>query len=225
MNRYGRIAFAAAIAATGTVHAASAQLPGIPYGPVNTGLGINVAADYGKPDSAMTRVSGGGSAWGLTGGLGIANLGISASYGGFTPKGAGSQNTFAGAIGMKLFGGGLTPVQIGAQVGASHISSSGGAVSSTNNFMPGAWVKISPPLFPLKPWGHAYYLMSNNPLATGTTTKNEVRFAVGANFNLLLGLGVHAAYDWGDKSGKTWGVGAHMNFRVPSLGVPGVPGI
>jgi hypothetical protein len=206
------------------VQVASAQLPGIPNGPVMTGLGINVAANYGKPTNSGAT----GSAWGVMGGLGLANLGISASFGGLTPSsGASSQTTFAGAIGMKLFGGGLTPVTIGAQVGASHISSSGGAISSTNNVMPGGWVKVSPPLFPLRPWGQVYELISNNPVATGSTTKNETRIVVGADFNLLLGLGVHAGYDFGtgSNSSKFWGVGAHMTFRVPSLGVPGVPGI
>jgi len=224
MKRFGWKVLTAAAAVPLTVQALCAQLPGIPYGPVATGLGINVAADYGK----QTSVPAGGtgvSSWALTGGLGIANIGLSASFGGIKPSGGSNQSTFGGRAGMKLFGGGLTPVTVGAQVGFSHISSSGGAVSSTNNVMPGAWVKVSPPLFPLKPWGHVYDLISNNPISTGSTTKSEIRFAIGADFNLLLGLGVHAGYDWGDKSGKFWGVGAHMNFRVPSLGVPGVPGI
>src|SRR5262249_8167353 len=108
MTRIGRTALAA-LAAITTVPVAKAQLPGIPYYPVNTGLGINVAADYGKPTGAGTA----GHGWGLTGGLGLSSFGLSASFGG-SDAGAGSQTTFAGAVGMKLFGGGLTPVQIGA---------------------------------------------------------------------------------------------------------------
>jgi hypothetical protein len=48
---------------------------------------------------------------------------------------------------------------------------------------------------------------------------NEFRATIGADFNLLLGLGFHAAYDIGTASGsgKTWGVGAHFNFRLPVL--------
>ena len=216
MKRLGWKVLAAAATVPLTVQVASAQLPGIPYGPVNTGLGINVAADYGKP------TSGGGSAWGLTGGLGVSNLGISASYGSWSPPVGSSQSAFAGMIGMKLFGGGLTPVTIGAQVGGSYMSVSG---TSTAIVMPAAWVKVSPPLFPLKPWGQVYDAISNQANATGS--KSEVRYAIGANFNLLLGFGVHAAYDASTKSGGAnfWGVGVHMNFRVPSLGVPGVPGI
>jgi hypothetical protein len=221
MNRYARIALAAAVAAAGTAHAASAQLPVIPYGPVNTGLGINVSADYAKPTGSGAT----GSAWGLSAGLGLSRLGISASFGGLTGGGT-NLTTFGGMAGLKLFGGGLTPVEIGAQVGANVIGSytvGVTTVSSTTNILPGAWVKINPPLFPLKPWVQVYDLISNQPF-TASGGKSEVRFAVGANFNLLLGLGVHAGYDFGSGTGsaKSWGIGAHMNFRVPSLGVPGM---
>jgi hypothetical protein len=88
-------------------------------------------------------------------------------------------------------------------------------------FMPGAFVRLSPPLFPLKPWAQVYYMTGSNV----PDPAKEVRFAVGADFNLLLGLGLHAGYDWGNEGGSTWGVGAHFTFRVPGLGVPGVPGM
>lgn len=217
MKRFGMTALAAMAALT-TVQAAQAQLPGIPYQPVNTGLGLNIAGDYGK-----SNVSGSGSALGLTAGIGVSNLGLQASVGTITPVSGGSSNTtFAGAAGLKLFGGGLTPVEIGAQLGASHQSVSG---TSTNTIEPAAWVKVSPPLFPLKPWGQVYYVAGS--CGTGCTFPTDTRVTVGANFNLLLGLGVHAGYDFGTKSGDAnyWGIGAHINIRVPSLGVPGVPGM
>jgi len=210
MNRYGRIALAAVVAAAGTVHAASAQLPGIPYGPINTGLGVNVAADYGKP------TSGGGSAWGLTGGLGMSRFGVSASFGSQTAGGAGatSQTTFAGAAGLKLFGGGLSPVTIGAQVGVGRLSAPS-PLSATTLVLPAAWVKVSPPLFPLKPYAQVYYVTGS--CGSGCSVQKDTRVTIGANFNMLLGLGVHGAYDFGTASGagKGWGVGAHFNFRMP----------
>ena len=45
----------------------------------------------------------------------------------------------------------------------------------------------------------------------------EFRATVGTDFNLMLGLGVHAAYDFGTGTNTQngWGVGAHFNFRVP----------
>jgi hypothetical protein len=219
MKRFGWKVLTAAVAVPLTVQVASAQLPVIPYGPVNTGLGINVAADYGK----LTGTGASGSAWGLSAGLGLSRLGISASFGSLSPGGgASSLTTFAGMAGLKLFGGGLTPVEIGAQIGANVIGSTP-TQSSTTNVLPGAWIKINPPLFPLRPWAQVYDQISNQ-VFTASGKKSEVRIAVGASFNLFMGLGVHAGYDFGTGTGsaKSWGIGAHMNFRVPSLGVPGV---
>lgn len=206
-----------AIALVATVRTAAAQLPGIPYGPVETGLGISVAADYGKPDNA----SGGGTAYGLTGGIGFSRFGLSASVGAINPAGnaLGSTTSFGGRFGMKLIGGGLNPISLGLQIGGSSTSDIGTGGNNRTTIQPGAWVKVSPPLLPLKPWGQVYYLAGSN------LPKKEVRFTVGANFNLLLGLGIHGAYDWGQDTGKFWGIGAHFTFRVPGLGVPGVPGM
>ncbi len=210
MKRLASLAVVAALTAAGS--RAMAQLPGIPYQPVETGTGISIAADYGKPDNK----SGGGSAYGLTGGLGLGRFGVSASVGAVKPSGFSSQTSFGGRLGLKLVGGGLVPLQIGVQVGASSTKYSSPLAPSVTQtlLLPGAYVKISPPLFPLKPFGMVYYQTGNNGIS------KEARFTVGTNFNLLLGLGLHAAYDTG-KSGSAWGVGAHFNFRVP--GLPGVP--
>jgi hypothetical protein len=208
MKRFGLTALAATLATAATVQVATAQLPGIPYGPVNTGTGISVAADFGKP------TSGGGSAMGVSGGLGFSSFGISASVGSLKPSGGSSITTFAGMAGMKLIGGGLLPLTIGAQVGGYHYSLAGAGITAV---MPGVWIKVTPPLFPLKPWAQVYY--QTGSCGAGCTFNNEARITIGANFNLLLGLGLHAGYDMGTKSGslKGWGVGAHFNFRVPSL--------
>ena len=214
MKRIGSVAVAAVLV-TATARAAVAQLPGIPYGPVETGTGISVAADYAKPDNKL----GGGSAYGVTGGIGFSNFGLSASVGAAKPTGFSAQTSFGGRLGMKLFGGGLNPLTVGVQVGVGSVKFTGvGGSTTTTAFLPAAFVRLSPPLFPLKPYGVAYYQTGNNGIT------KEARFTVGANFNLLLGLGVHGAYDWGN-SGSTWGVGAHFNFHVPGLGVPGVPGM
>ena len=213
MKRIGSVAVAAVLL-TATARMAAAQLPGYPYQPVETGTGISVAADYGRPEGS------GASAYGLTGGLGVSNFGISASVGAVKAgNGLPSQTSIGGRLGMKLFGGGLNPITIGVQVGAASVKDlSGLTTTRTTMVLPAAFVRVSPPLFPLKPWGTVSYVTGSN------VGKKEVRFTVGANFNLLLGLGVHGGYDWGD-SGHTWGVGAHFTFHVPGLGVPGVPGM
>jgi hypothetical protein len=223
MNRIGTFAVSAVLMAA-AARTAAAQLTGIPYSPVETGTGISIAADYGKPDNK----AGGGSAYAVTGGIGFSSFGLSASVGAIKPSGSTSAATqFGGRLGMKLFGGGLMPVTIGAQIGAAHLKITGvGGSFTTTTILPSVFVRVSPPLFPLKPWGNVYYLTGSCSTTSGTcTVEKEVRFAVGVNFNLLLGLGVHAGYDWGNKNGNSWGVGAHFSFHVPGLGVPGVPGM
>ncbi len=212
MKRIGSALVLSTLVTAASAGALSAQLPGIPYYPIETGLGVSVAADYGKPE-------GGGSAYGAAGGIGFSRFGLSAAAGVFDAGGVvGNATSVGGRVGLKLFGGGLNPVSVGAQVGVSSTSDIGTGGNRLTRVLPGAWVKVSPPLFPLKPFGQVYYVGGSN------VTNKEARFAVGANFNLLLGLGFHGAYDWGD-SGYVWGVGAHINLRVPSLGVPGVPGM
>ena len=214
MKRFGTVAALVAAAALSGAAAAHAQLPGMPNQPVETGLGISLSADYAQPDNDL----GGGSAYGVSGGIGFSRFGISASVGSWNPDAAavGAEVTYAGRLGMKLIGGGLNPLTVGAQVGVSSVAFDFGAGSERATAInPGLWAKLNPPLFPLKPWAHVYYQTGNS------NVDDEVRIAAGANFNLLLGFGVHAGYDWGD-SGATWGVGAHFNFRVPGLGVPGM---
>lgn len=203
MKRTGQLAMVAILTAM-AAGAAEAQLLGIPYYPTPTGTGVSASADYGNPD-------GPGSAVGLTGGIGFGRFGITAGAGrvDFGGPGSNTEITLGATAGMKLFGGGLNPLSVGAQVGAGTVSI-GGARQTW--FMPGVNVALSPPLFPLKPFGVAYYTMGD--------AQEELHLSVGANFNLLLGLGFHAAYDWADEAGATWGVGAHFNFRLP--GLPGM---
>ncbi len=214
MRRIGVLAVvgAAAVAAVGSD--ATAQVLGIPYYPTATGTGVSVAADYGNPEGAGQSVA-------LTAGLGISRLGFSATVGTFDPGGTIDREIlYGGTAAMKLFGGGLNPVTIGVQAGVgrtevlSPVAGNPTRTVANTDFPVGATVRVSPPLFPLKPFGVAYYRFGDSV--------EEFRVTVGANFNLILGLGVHGAYDWGD-SGYTWGVGAHINLRLP--GLPGVPGM
>jgi len=218
MNRTGSMVVLAVVSSV-AAGSATAQLPGIPYGPVQTGLGLSISADYGKPNDD----AGGGSAYGVTAGLGFSRFGISASLGAWDPDAVTDAGiSYAGRLGMKLFGGGLNPLTVGAQVAVSSVSLDFGGVTGDQRqtaFLPGVFARINPPLFPLKPWANVYYVTGDN------VSFEEVRVAAGLDFNLLLGFGVHAGYDWGNDGGSTLGVGAHFTFRVPGLGVPGVPGM
>lgn len=211
MMRMTQVALVAAL--TCAAGAAQAQVLGIPFYPTPTGTGASAAADYGDPDGT-------GKSLALTGGLGLGRLGFTATVGTFDAGGAFDRTVLFGATaGMKLFGGGLNPISIGAQVGYGRAETPAPIFGNPNNMattssLPvGINIGVSPPLFPLKPFAVAYYQLSDDGAG------REARVTIGANFNLLLGLGFHGAYDAGD-SGNTWGVGAHFNFRMP--GLPGM---
>jgi hypothetical protein len=177
--------------------AARAQIVGLPFYPTPTGLGVMVSADYANPDGPGTVVA-------LRGGAGFGPLGATAVVGQFRMSG-GNENTFGATAAMKVFGGGLVPVTISAQAGFGTMKMG----TTTVTTMPvGVAVRASVPLFPLKPFAVGYYMLGNDQVT------KEFRATIGADFNLLLGLGAHAAYDWG-KDAKSWAVGAHFNFRLP----------
>jgi len=206
MRRIGSAAAVALALLGAAVRPAMAQsLSGVPLGVAPSGTGINLGVDYGSPDDTY----GGGSAYGLTGGIGFSRFGVAASFGSLDPNNFTKTAAYGAMVGMRLIGGGLNPLAIGAQAGGAHAEV--GAITTTT-YNAGASVRFSPPLFPLKPWGLVYYAMSDN-----SSAKDEVRMSVGLDFNLLLGLGVHAAYDWGNDGGATWGIGAHFKFGVPGM--------
>lgn len=207
MRRIGSAAAVALVLLGAAARPAAAQsLRGVPLGVAPSGTGINLGVDYGSPDNDY---DGGGTAYGVTGGVGFSRFGIAASVGSIDPDNFNKASSYGAMVGMRLIGGGLNPLAIGAQAGGTH-AEVGGITTTTYNA--GASVRFSPPLFPLKPWGVAYYAMSDND-----AMKDEVRMTLGLDFNLMLGLGVHAAYDWGNDGGATWGIGAHFKFGVPGM--------
>lgn len=199
MRRIGSAAAVALVLLAAGRPAAAQILNGVPLGTAPSGTGIVLGVDYGNPDH-------GDAAYGLTGGVGFSRFGIAASVGSLDLGNASNATNYGGMVGMRLIGGGLNPLAIGAQAGVLSTDLSAGSLTSYNA---GANVRFSPPLFPLKPWGVVYYSMPKD-------ASSELRFSAGVDFNLVLGLGLHAAYDWGD-SGHTWGVGAHFKFGVPGM--------
>jgi hypothetical protein len=199
--------FAAAVVLSLTATAAQAQLPGLPFYPTPTGMGVMAAADYAHPGTSQTLYA-------VRGGIGFGPFGVSAAVGQFKYSGIKANITYGATVAMKLFGGGLVPVSITAQAGASQLKSPSFPLipSTTTTYVPiGVAVRANLPLFPLKPFAVGYYTIGSSDVL------KEFRATIGADFNLLLGLGVHAAYDFG--TGKNtqngWGIGAHFNFRMP----------
>ena len=200
-QRIGVALAAALVVAFAGARESSAQMViGVPVYVVPSGTGIFASADLGRAGSNNT--------YALTGGLGLSRLGVEVSVGSTKLDVLGTKVAFGGMVGAQLFGGGLNPISIGVQAGYSQLSAAG---TTFKSYLGGATVRVSPPLFPLKPFGVVYYQGSKD-----VGGKREVRVSVGADFNLILGLGVHAAYDWGD-SGHLWGVGAHLKFSLPGM--------
>ena len=203
--------FAAAVVMVLGAQAARAQVPGLPFYPTPTGTGVMASADYAHPGTSQTLYA-------IRGGAGFGPFGATAVVGQYKVTGLSTQTAYGASVAMKLFGGGLLPVSIAAQAGVGQVKTTItvpllGSVSQTQTAIPvGAAIRANVPLFPLKPFAVGYYVL-------GSHVKQEFRVSIGADFNVFLGLGVHAAYDMGAATGsaKSWGVGAHFNFRLPVM--------
>ncbi|MGD0483336.1 MAG: hypothetical protein ABSB58_01640 [Gemmatimonadales bacterium] len=193
--------FAAVVVLSLAGAAARAQVPGLPFYPTPTGMGILASADYAIPASHETMLA-------LRGGIGFGPFGATAVVGQYKVTGLTSQIAYGASAAMKVFGGGMLPVSITVQGGVGQVKNPF-LTTTTVTYVPvGAAVRANLPLFPIKPFAVGYYVLGSN-------VKKEFRLTVGADFNILLGLGVHAAYDMG--SANTWGIGAHFNFRMPVM--------
>lgn len=200
--------FAAAAVLLLGAQVARAQLPGMPFYPTPTGMGVMVAADYVHPGSSQNLYA-------VRGGLGLGPLGFTAAVGSYKPSGASAEIEYGATAAMKVFGGGLLPVSITAQAGFGQlrVKTPLGSTTTTTYMPVGAAVRANVPLFPLKPFAVGYYTLGSSGVL------KEFRATLGADFNILLGLGAHAAYDLGTGTNTQngWAVGAHFNFRLPVM--------
>lgn len=221
MRRIGRLTIAAALPLVGLATAARAQLSGIPvyYNP-RGGVGIGVAGDLGFPNDS----AGGGTAYGVSGSLGTGPLTLTGMVGSRRFKRGSAQASFGGNASLRLLGGGFLPAAVAVQAGYGTIKVGGEDIST---IPVGLGVSFDPPLFPLKPWIAPRWEFTRGPGATGSVVNaSSFRVSAGVAFNLLLGLGVHAAVDWGQVPAKfkaskpsalVIGVGAHFNFHLPLM--------
>jgi len=219
MRRVGRVMIAAALPLVAGATAARAQLAGIPvYFNPSGGTGVGVAANLGFPD----KNSGGGTAYGVAGSIGAGPVTLTGTVGAWSPKSFSAQTSLGADLAYKVFGGGLLPLAVGVQAGIGQVKAPvSDSTTATRTTIPvGVGISLDVPLFPLKPW----IAPRVEFVSGGGVTASSFRVSAGVNFNLLLGLGVHAAVDWGKVPSKLnpatpnsliWGVGAHFNFHVP----------
>jgi hypothetical protein len=219
MRCIGRLTLAAALPLVGLATAARAQLSGIPvYFNPRGGAGVGVAGDLGFPNDK----AGGGTAYGVSGSLGTGALTVTAMVGSRSFTGISAQPSYGGNASLRLLGGGFLPAAVAVQAGFGTVKAAG---VRTNTIPVGLGVSFDPPMFPLKPWIAPRWEFTNvTGLPTGNVSASGFRVSAGVNFNLLLGLGVHAAVDWGQVPSKldpakpstlVIGVGAHFSFRMP----------
>jgi hypothetical protein len=221
MRRIGRVMIAAALPLVAGATAASAQLAGIPvYFHPRGGTGLGVAADLGFPNTN----AGGGTAYGVAGSLGAGPLTVTGMVGAWKGTGFSSaQTSYGGDVAYRLFGGGLLPVSVAVQAGYGAVKTPVPLSTSTvtvTTIPVGVGFGLTLGPFPLKPWIAPRIDFTSVSGGGGSTSTFHV--SGGVDYNLLLGLGVHAAADWGKikgstKSALTFGVGAHFNLRVPGM--------
>jgi opacity protein-like surface antigen len=201
----------------------AAQVRGLPV--YNSGVprGIGLYGDVGFPNDA----AGGGHAFGATGRLGLGFVGVTATLAAFNPKGPEGSKTSVGATGnLRVFGGPLVPLSVTLQAGVGYAESDESATTGEDvdewriPIGVGFALTIPNPVLAIKPWLAPRIDIIR--LSGGGSSNTDTRFGLsgGVEFNLLSGLGLHAAYDYvnGDAGNPgIFAIGAHYIFRVPGL--------
>ena len=212
------IVIAAALAAL----PAAAQVPGLPVYNQGVPRGIGIYGDVGFPND----VSGGGTAYGVSGRALFGFVGVTAIVSTYNPDGPVESHTSVGATGnLRLFGGPLVPLTVTLQAGAGY-SKIDEAKDYRFPIGLGFALTIPNPVLAIRPWLAPRIDIARIEVAgTGGApdvynTDTNFGLSGGVELNLLNGLGLQAAYDrvFGNGSDPSvFGIGAHYNFRVPGL--------
>ena len=213
------------VGATVGASRAGAQVLGIPV--YNSGIarGIGLYGDVGFPNAAAGK----GTALGLTGRAGFGPLGVTAIVSTFNPDGPAGSVTSVGATGnFRVFGGPLVPLSVTLQGGVGYakpdrlLPNDDVDEVSVLHFPVGVGfaLTIPNPVLAIKPWLAPRVDVTRTK--TNGVSETDTKFALsgGLEFNLLSGLGLHAAYDYrtgGSRHPGVFGIGAHYTFRVSGL--------
>jgi len=193
---------------------AAAQWAGMPvWNNPKGGTGITISGDYGKPDNN----SGGGSAFGARGSLGLGNLTLTAGLDSYKPSGGTSATSVGGNVGFRVIGGSLIPIAVNLQGGAASTSASGNTLTTAIAAV-GVSVNLPTPGLNIEPYISPGLRYSK---ASGVSGNSNFGFALGVNVGLGM-LGFHAAYDYtkikaslGGGHSSTIGIGAHIALKAP----------
>jgi hypothetical protein len=196
----------------------AAQVRGLPV--YNSGIptGLGLFGDIGFSNTPAGK----GTAFGATARLGAGPFGVTGTLARFDGSGANPSATgVGGTVNYKFFGGPLVPLTATLQGGAGYEKI--GAVK--NYHFPigiGLALTIPNPVLAIKPWISPRVDIAHTsvPGSVGSNTDTNFGISGGVEFNLLSGIGVHAAYDRVFVSGSDpsiFAAGLHYQFRIPGL--------
>ena len=243
MKRHFALMASMVLSAAVFAQPAKAQMNGFPvYFNPRGGSGLMLAVDYGrgvnddagKNNSFAGRASLGIGPFSVGGGIGASNLGGT--------SGDSYELQYMGNAALRIIGGGLMPVSLSLQAGIGILD-----ISDLNSkFLSfpvglGLGINVPTPGFSFDPWIAGRYTIHRNEIGTMEAfNQNAWGFSAGADFNFLMGLGLHISADWESIPEVTtaapftglasqpfvFGVGLHYVFTIPGLpGVPIVPGV
>jgi opacity protein-like surface antigen len=210
------------VGATVGASPAWAQVLGIPVYNSGVARGIGLYGDVGFPNAAAGK----GTAFGLTGRAGFGLLGVTAILSSFNPDGPAGSVVSVGATGnFRLFGGPLVPLSVTLQGGLGYAKPDGVLPSDEVSVLHfpigvGFALTIPNPVLAIKPWLAPRVDVTRTKTNGVSATNTQFALSGGLEFNLLSGLGLHAAYDYrtgGSSHPGVFGIGAHYAFRVPGL--------
>ena len=193
---------------------AAAQWLGMPVcNSPKGGTGVTINGDLAMPNEDWGK----GTAFGVRGSLGLANLQLTAGLASWKPDGAPeSYTSIGGNAAFRVIGGSLLPVAINLQVGAATIGAANGAPSQTRLTAGGGIaVSVPTPGISIEPYlslTNRWYKASG---ISGTTS--NLGWTLGANANFGM-FGVHLAYDSESDAGTTgsiFAIGAHIALKAP----------
>lgn len=199
----------------------TAQVPGLPVYNAGIPRGIGIFADLGFPNDA----AGGGTAYGVTGRVGLGVLAFTATLSGLNPDGpAGTSAAVGASANYRVFGGPLVPLSVTLQGGIGYTKPDNGGLGpdDVTHFPVGVGfaLTIPNPALAIKPWLAPRLDIVRTPTADGHQTDTNFGLSGGIELNLLNGFGAHAAYDYvnGDAGNPgIFEIGAHYTFRVRGL--------
>jgi hypothetical protein len=193
---------------------AAAQWLGMPvWNSPKGGTGVTISGDVAMPNADWGK----GTAFGVRGSLGLANLQLTAGLANWKPDGAPESFTsIGGNAAFRVIGGSLLPIALNLQVGAATVGAANAAPSLTRlTAGGGVAVSVPTPGISIEP-----YLSLTNRWSkysgAGSTTSN-FGWTLGANASFGM-FGVHLAYDSEKGSGATggiFGIGAHVALKAP----------